>query len=616
MSPLTQTLELPVPPIDPTEELLQVTPEHDALSEAFGVESTQDHGYDNSPTTISIPLVGSVSTLVVDDSVTAERSLESFLITPKRAKLALLALAVGAFAMGANETSVVALSPQIATGLGVSVETIGFLVTAFALTIVIAVLPLTMLTARLNRRVTLTGALALWTTGVVVSATAGSVVHLATGRVLAAAAHALFWAIVAPTAASLFAPHLRGRTVSRIMVGAAASGVIGTPVVTVVGRSIDWHAPFWAFAVLGVALTLAMAVMLPSAAPARADDDEDDTITLGDNGMVTDTSAPTDTGTGRGGGHRIGRRAGRGAASEASGGGVAKTRAPHSSLSRGDLPSKSAFMRVLAVTFLASTAMSSTWTYIVPFYTRQASVTSNSIPVMFALGGVLAVGATLAVAPFLIRRAVRTVAVGILTLILGWALLALAQPWSAIAAQVVLSTGWAILLAALLNWALRHTPWRTELGAATYTMTLSAGAASGPLVGAAVAAQWGLTWLPVVSLGLTFTAAVVTLGANRTMRRRLHVPRPLRMAMLEREALRARRREWRRRSEAAFEPLKWRPSSVAQAGKSAVKASKGAVKASKEAGKNAVKAAGDLGKQATQRASNTTRRSIKPPPPE
>lgn len=559
LSPLTQTLELPIPPIDPTEELNQITYDHDALAEAFGVESTHDHGYDSEPTTMSIPMVSGAGTFVVDESATAERSLESLTITPRRAKLALAALAVGAFAMGANESSVVALSPQIASGLGVPVATIGILVTAFALTIVVAVLPLTMLTSRLSKRITLTATLAVWTTGVVVSATAGSVVHLASGRVLSAAAHALFWAIVAPTAASLFAPHLRGRTVSRIMVGAAASGVIGTPLVTVAGKAIDWHAPFFGFAAMGIVLTVAMAVMLPGAAPTRD----------------TDADSESDT----------------------------DTPAANSALTRGDLPSKSAFIRVLAVTFLASTAMSGTWTYIVPFYTREAQMASASVPVMFALGGVLAVGATLAASPFLTRRAVRTVAVGILALMLGWSLLFLAQPWSAIAAQVVLSTGWAILLAALLNWALRHTPWRTEIGAGTYTMALNGGAAAGPLVGAGIVAVWGLAWLPLVSLGLTLAAAVVTAGADKTMRRRLHVPRRLRIALAEREALRARRREWRKRSEAKFERPKWHPRTVTKVSMDAVKASK-----------DAVKAAGNKGKRATKRVAVNTVRAPKRPP--
>lgn len=542
LSPLTQTLELPLPAFaDPTGDVPEtVAHEPDALAEAFGYESSQDDAYDRAPTTMSIPMVGGTETLYVDESVTAERSLDSLIITPVRAKLALAALSVGAFAMGANETAVIALSPQIAAGLDVPVATIGLLVTSFALTIVIATLPLTLATQRLSRRLTLSSTLALWTTGVVVAATSGSLAHLATGRVLSGAAHALFWAVVAPTAVRLFAPHLRARTVTRIMVGAAASGVIGTPLVTLAGRSIDWHAPFFVLAGLGVLLTVALALTLPGKTPSDA------------------------------GAH--------GAEQES-----ADDATPAAPIVRGDLPSKSAFVRVLAVAFIAAMAMTSTWTYIVPFYTNEARVTSDSVPLMFALGGVLAVSATLAVSPFLVRRAVRTVAAGILALMLGWLLLALAQQWSAIAAQVVLSAGWAIMLAALLNWAMRHTPWRTEIGAGTYATTLNAGAAAGPMLGAGIVALWGLAWLPVVSLGLTFVAAVVTLGADKSMRRRLHVPSRIRMAMQERDALRARRREWRRRSQEKFVRPAWKATSA----KSSSAKSSGAKQANRDAAQRA-----------------------------
>lgn len=165
MSPTTQTLELPIPALTPSQEALEVETGHDALAEAFGLESIGEHGYDTEPTTMSIPMAGGVGTLVVDESVNVERSLESLLISPRRAKLALASLAVVAFAMGANEASVVALSPQIASSLGVPVATIGLLATAFALTVVVATLPLTMLTSRLSKRLTLTSTLAVWTTG-------------------------------------------------------------------------------------------------------------------------------------------------------------------------------------------------------------------------------------------------------------------------------------------------------------------------------------------------------------------------------------------------------------------------------------------------------------------
>ncbi|WP_159450106.1 MFS transporter [Demequina sp. NBRC 110056] len=422
------------------------------------------------PTTVAIPQATSALPVVLDEPVAATRTIESLMMTSRRAKLALLTLALAAFAFGVNEASVVAMSAPIAAGLGVPVTSVGILATAFALTVVIAAIPLAMATRRWSRRAAVTGAIGTWTVGVVVAASATSLPMLVTGRVVSAAAHALFWAIVAPTAASLFAPHLRARTVTAIMLGASAAGVLGTPLMTWVGASLSWQAPYWALAGFGVVLAVGAVMTLPAVKAL---------------GPISGTV--------------------------------------------GDLPSGKAFARVLAVAFLASVGMSVTWTYIVPFYTDVAGLPSAMLPALFALGGTLAVAATLSVGRFLVRHAVQTVGVGAGLIAVSWVLLALRQDWSAVAAQAVISTGWAIITAGLLTWAMRHTPWRTEMGAGAYTVTMNAGAAIGPLLGAAIVASFGTAWLPVVSLGLTL-AAVATIGTvDRRTVELLQVPRRVRL---------------------------------------------------------------------------------------
>lgn len=455
-----------------------------------------DLHHEPEPTTLAIPVVGGGEAVVLDEPPAGTRTTASLTLTPRRAGLALTALAAGAFVTGANEASVVALSPAIASGLGIPVAQVGLLATAFALTVVLASIPLTAATGRLSRRVALGGTLAVWTAGVVIAASASSFAQLAAGRVVSAAAHALFWAVVAPTAASLFAPHLRGRSVTRIMLGAAAAGVVGTPVLSVAGERLGWQAPYWGLAALGAALTVAFTALLPGAAARDEDDDP------------AERPAPL----------------------------------------RGDLPSRPDFLRVLAVTLIASVAMATTWTYVVPFVTGVSGIPQSTVPVMLALGGTVAVGATLAVGPFLARRTVPTVAVGLVILSGAWTMLGAGQGWSALAAQVLQAAGWAVLLSALLNWAMRHTPWPTDLGASIYMVTMNSGAALGPIIGSVLAARWGLWLLPLVSLALTLAAAAVTATADRTMLRRLSVPSGLRRALAARQTMRERRLEWQRRT--------------------------------------------------------------------
>ncbi|GMA36976.1 MFS transporter [Demequina litorisediminis] len=443
--------------------------------------------YEAEPTTVTVPIVGGTTEAVVlDEPVPGTRDEAALTLTPRRAKVALTVLAVAAFAAGVNEGAIVALTSAIASGLSVSVEAVGLLATAFALTVVITAVPLTLATKRMSRKVALTTALGVWTAGVTVAATAGSIEMLAVGRVITAGAHALFWAMVAPMAASLFAPHLRARSVTGIMMGSAAAGVAGTPVVTTLGTQLGWQVPFYALAALGVGLTIAMAVALPASRGGSA------TATV-----------------------------------------------------RGDLPDRKAFARVLVVAFLVSVAMSTTWTYVVPFYTEVSGVSMAMVPVLFALGGSLAVAATFAIGNVLGRHAVRTVAVGGAIVGLGWVAFTIGTQWSAIAGQICLSVGWAVLVAALLNWAMRHAPWRTEIAGGVYTSTANAGSALGPVLGAAVAGTFSTAVLPWVSLALTAVAGVVIATVDRHTLAMLAVPRQVRMARRNLVEVQHRRREWR-----------------------------------------------------------------------
>ena len=465
-----------------------------AEAAAFDPPPAEYFGPQDEPTTASMPIIGSASAIVVDEADTGTRSLEALTLSPWRSRIALATLATAAFATAANEASIVALSQSIATGLSVPIASIGLVATAFALTVVAAATPLTLLTARASRRLTLSVTLGVWTVGVTIAATSQSLVQLTGGRIVSAAAHALFWALVAPTATSMFAPHLRARTVTRIMVGAAAAGVVGTPLVTLTGNAFSWQTPYWGLAALGALLAVALAVVLP--------------------------------------GHtkRVGERS-----------------ATHT---RGDIPSRRMFTKVLTVTFLATVGMSVSWTYIVPLFTREVGLSVSTLPGLFALGGIMAVASTLAVTPLLARNVVHTVRGALGVLAIAWGLLALATPRSAVAAQVLQAAGWAALVAALLNWAMRHTPWRTDVGASTYTVAMNSGAALGPVLGAAIVAGWGTRVLPLASLVLTIAAIGVTATIDSRTLRRLRVPRRLRLAVQSRFALVERRQVWASRTRA------------------------------------------------------------------
>ena len=484
MSHSARTVELDMSDassVDATGEPLARTQEL-PLGVAPGYDSVY---YEPEPTTASIPIAGGTAGALVEEPAPTPGVSVGPDISERRARLGLLALAVGYFAIAANEASVVALSTTIAAGLGEPVSSIGLLATAFALTVVIATLPLTMLTKRWRRPVTLSTAFALWASGAVVIAVSNGLAMFAVGRVMSAIAHALILAVIAPAAASLFAPHLRARTVTTVMLGSAAAGVLGTPLVTALGTSVSWRVPYWGLAGLGVVLAVTLAIVIPAT---KVDRNQKYTV--------------------------------------------------------GDLPSRPAYFRVLAVSFLTAAGMSLSWTYVVPMFTDIGGLPMSAIPLLFGLGGALAVGATLGISGHLSRRPVHTVGIAIAGLAIAWGLLALGQEWSVIAFQAIQAAAWAVLVAALLNWAMRHTPWRTEIGAGAYAVVFNSGAAVGPVVGGALVASWGLWLLPYVSLGLTIVAGVVVTTVDSRTIQRLRVPRQVRAALAAQVALSARRSEW------------------------------------------------------------------------
>lgn len=386
--------------------------------------------------------------------------------SPRRATAALVALAAAAFIVVTNEIAPLGLINRMSADLDVSPSTIGYLTTVFAIVVMVSTVPLTLATTRLPRRALISATIALWTVGVFVVATAGSFAQLMGGRVVTALGHALFWAVVTPAAAAMFAPEVRGRSVSRLMLGASGAGVIGLPAATWIAQSADWRVPFTVIGGAGVVLTVAIAILMPSF----------------------------------------------GAGSGPQGG--------------GDVPSLRKFLRVLTVALLTTGAMSLTWTYITPYFVDVSGFAEGSVPGLLALGGAVGVLAMWLVGRFLDRWPVRSVAVGQGLLASMWLGLALLGGFKAGAIAMIVLQGfaWSVLVAAMVNWAMRHTPWKSDIGVGAYTSTFNAGNAVGSVVGASLLAWVGASWLPVASLALTLTAAVlvwlVAPEASRVLARR------------------------------------------------------------------------------------------------
>jgi MFS transporter, DHA1 family, inner membrane transport protein len=177
--------------------------------------------------------------------------------------LALLALAVSAFGIGTTEFVMMGLLPNVADDLGTSVPTAGYLVSAYAIGVVVGAPLLTALGSRIPRKRMLILLMALFTVGNLASALAPSFGLLVAGRVLAGLPHGAFFGVGAVVAARLVAEERRARAVATMFLGLTVANIVGVPVATLLGQRLGWRATFLVVAAIGVVAMAALARLIP-----------------------------------------------------------------------------------------------------------------------------------------------------------------------------------------------------------------------------------------------------------------------------------------------------------------------------------------------------------------
>lgn len=187
-------------------------------------------------------------------------------VTARHFGLAVLALAMGGFAIGTTEFVTMGLLPQIAAGVDVSIPTGGHVISAYAVGVVVGAPVLAFLGARLPRRALLVALMAAFAVGNGVSALATSYEQLMLARFAAGLPHGAYFGVASLVAASMARPSRKGRAVSQVMLGLSVANVLGVPAATLLGQELGWRSAFWAAAGLSV-LTLALVTwFVPSVA--------------------------------------------------------------------------------------------------------------------------------------------------------------------------------------------------------------------------------------------------------------------------------------------------------------------------------------------------------------
>jgi DHA1 family inner membrane transport protein len=177
--------------------------------------------------------------------------------------LALLALAISAFGIGTTEFVMMGLLPDVADDLHTSIPTAGYLVSGYALGVVIGAPLLAAVTTRMPRKALLLSLMGLFTVGNALSALAPDFGWLLAGRVLSGLPHGAFFGVGAVVAAGMVDPARKARAVSLMIAGLTVANIVGVPVATLLGQHLGWRATFLAVGLIGVAAIAGIALLVP-----------------------------------------------------------------------------------------------------------------------------------------------------------------------------------------------------------------------------------------------------------------------------------------------------------------------------------------------------------------
>jgi DHA1 family inner membrane transport protein len=178
---------------------------------------------------------------------------------------ALIALAVGAFALGTTEFLMMGLLPQVATDLGVSVPAAGLVISAYAVGVVVGAPTLTALAVRLPLKHVLLGLMVLFTAGHVAMALAPGYGAVVAARLVTGLSHGAYFGVGAVVARSVVPPERAARAIALMFAGLTLANVVGVPAGTALGQVVSWRVAFAAVGALGLLTVLAVSAWVPPA---------------------------------------------------------------------------------------------------------------------------------------------------------------------------------------------------------------------------------------------------------------------------------------------------------------------------------------------------------------
>jgi DHA1 family inner membrane transport protein len=201
-----------------------------------------------------------VSEIAANISVDSRDSIDSQdeeLPSAMTVALVQLALACGGFGIGTGEFAIMGLLPNVADTVSVTTPQAGYVISAYALGVVVGAPVIAVLAAKMARRTLLLTLMLIFAAGNISSAMAPTFESFTLLRFVSGLPHGAYFGVAALVAASMVPVHRRARAVGRVMLGLTVATLLGTPLTTFFGQSLDWQVAFFSVGVLGL-LTVAL----------------------------------------------------------------------------------------------------------------------------------------------------------------------------------------------------------------------------------------------------------------------------------------------------------------------------------------------------------------------
>ncbi|NJI73164.1 MFS transporter [Sphingobacterium kitahiroshimense] len=176
-------------------------------------------------------------------------------------KTSIYVLALGAFGIITTEFGIVGILPTISRQFDVSIDTAGWLLSAFAITVAISSPFITSFTTKINRKLLLCQVMSIFVFSNLISAFSTNFTMLMVARILPAILHPLFWNI----AIAIAFKEKGAKGVSTVMLGLSLATVLGIPLTTyAVDLFQNWQASFFLSSAISLIAFIGLLLFIPS----------------------------------------------------------------------------------------------------------------------------------------------------------------------------------------------------------------------------------------------------------------------------------------------------------------------------------------------------------------